>query len=135
MSYLNGRIVATDECAREARQPRLIRAQMSSKRLPLQEIIIRNISCSGIGAASRGLPPIRGEEIKISLSHSEDASGIVSWVNGLSFGVKLDQELDLEALVATMQRLQEIRNVSADWEVRRHHQAAPTASALNLRRV
>lgn len=134
MSYLGGPILAADDCDRAPRLRRLICAQMSSERLGLQDIIIRNLSRFGLSAASRGLPPAQGEQITIALPHGEKTAGAVKWVEGLSFGVKLNQKLDLEALATAQQRLREMGHTAADWEVRRLHRVAPAAPA-NLRRL
>ena len=132
MSYLGGRILATDDRDRMTRLRRLICARMSSKRLPLQNIVIRNISRCGMSAASRGLAPTEGEEIRITLPHGEQAAGVVRWVKGLSFGLRLDQELDLTALV--LQRVQQISSESAHWEVSRFHRVEHV-DISNLRQI
>lgn len=134
MSYLGGPILAAEGCDRTPRLRRLICARMSNQRLGLQDIVIRNISRFGLSAASRGLPPTQGERITIALPHGEKTAGTVKWVEGLSFGIKLDQELNLEALASALQRLRDIGHTSADWEVRRLHRIAPAAPA-NLRRL
>lgn len=127
MSYLDSKIVAADDCVRAPRQRRLIRARMFNDRLPAQDILIRNISCQGIGAASRGLPPMKGEKLSVLLPHHEEITGLVRWVDGLSFGIDLDRDLDPQALADTIKRQNELAGASTDWEVRRLHRV-PTQS-------
>lgn len=121
MSYLNNKIVAADDSAREPRQRRLARAQMFNDRLPGVDILIRNISGRGIGAASRGLPPLKGEKLSILLPHHEKVTGLVRWVDGQSFGFELDRDLNLNALADYLQNQIKMDGASPDWEVSRLH--------------
>ncbi|HVR90207.1 MAG TPA: PilZ domain-containing protein [Novosphingobium sp.] len=136
MSHLDGKIVAADDCAREPRQRRLIRARMFNDRLPGVDIIIRNISGRGIGAASRGLPPVKGEKLSILLPHHEEVTGLVRWVDNLSFGFELDLDLDLQALRDAIQRQIGMDSASKDWEVRRLHRGvAKSVDPSTFRRI
>lgn len=121
MSYLDNKFVAADDSTREPRRRRLVSAQMFNDRLPRVCILIRNISDHGIGAVSRGFPPLKGENLSILLPHHEEVTGLVRWVNGLSFGLELDRDLDLHALANALQNQIKMDGASTDWEVSRLH--------------
>ena len=136
MSYIDGNIVAADASGREARQRRLIRAQMCSDRLPQQDIIIRNLSPRGIGGASRGLPPMQDEKVAVLLPDGQNITGWISWIDGQSFGIKLDRDLDLQSLAASIQRINELTDASTTWEVKRLHRVTtPRVDTSKLRKV
>lgn len=117
MSYLDNKIVAADDSAREPRQRRLVRARMFNDRLHEVDIIIRNISGRGIGAASKGRPPLKGERLSILLPHHQEVTGLVRWVDGLSFGFEMDCDLNLQVLADAIQHQMEIDGGSTGWEV------------------
>ena len=135
MSYLDSKFVAADGCDRDSRQRKLIRAQMFRKQLPEQSIIIRTVSRRGIGANSQGCPPIKGEEIVILLPFCEEMTGVVRWVDGSSFGVALDRDLDMETLTRVIQHHIEMNTVKSDWEVRSLHRVPAAVASSKLRRV
>ena len=137
MSYPINKIVAADASARELRQRRLVRAQIFNDRLPGVCILIRNISGHGIGAASRGLLPLKGEKLSILLPHHEEVTGLVRWVYGESFGVELDHDLNLHALADALQNQIRMDGASTDWEVSRLHRVVtqsvdPTTSRRSV---
>lgn len=136
MSYLDGNIVAADASVREPRQRRLVCAQMHSDRLPQQDIIIRNLSLRGIGGASRGLPPMQDERVVVLLPDGQNNTGMISWIDGLSFGIKLDRDLDLQSLAASILRTNELTDASTNWEVKRLHRVTtPRVDISKLRKI
>ena len=136
MSYLDGNIVAADASGREPRQRRLVRAQMYSDRLPQQDIIIRNLSLRGIGGASRGLPPMQDERVAVLLPDGQKVTGSIGWIDGLSFGIRLDLDLDLQSLAASIQRTNELTDASPNWEVKRLHRVTtPRVDISKLRKI
>ena len=135
MSRWDGKIVVAER-TRKPRQCRLFRARMFNDRLPGVDIIIRNISDRGIGAVSRGSPPMKGETFSILLPHCEEATGLVRWVDNLSFGFELDLDSDFQALRDAMQRQIETDAASNAWEVRRLHRGvAKLVNATTFRKI
>ena len=136
MSYLDGKIIAGRTSAREPRQRRLVRAQMYRDRLPLNDIIIRNLSLRGIGGASRDILPILDERVAVLLPDGQNITGWISWIDGQSFGIKLDRNLDLQSLAASIQRKNDITDASPNWEVKRLHRVTtPRVDPSMLRKV
>jgi hypothetical protein len=110
------------DLVREARERRLIRAEMRSDRLPPHDILIRNVSSRGLGANSRGtLPPIAGEQVLIRLPDGQMVEARVRWTVGMGFGVELDSPINLPALFAAMQRLKDLADIGATFEVKSRH--------------
>lgn len=70
---------------------------------------------------------MKGEKLSVRLPHHEDITGLVRWVDGMSFGIDLDRDLDPQAVVDIIQRQNELASASTDWEVRRLHRV-PTQS-------
>ena len=136
MSYMDGNIVAANASGREARQRRLIRAQVCSDRLTPHDIIIRNLSLRGIGASSLGLPPMQDEKVTVLLPDGQNITGWISWIDGQCFGIKLDRDLDLQSLAASTQRANELTCVSTAWEVKRLHRVTtPRVDTSKLRKI
>ena len=79
---------------RENRTHMVMHAAMSSERLNPQEILVRNISASGIGARARGAPPHIGEQIVIAFDGIGRYQASVRWVSGNLFGAELTQRID-----------------------------------------
>lgn len=136
MSFIDSSIVAADECARERRQIRLIRATIFNSRLGNQDIVIRNLSLRGIGAVTKGLPLKAGERITVYFPVDYDANGTVCWVNGDSFGVALDREISPQVLVDFIVRQNEKAAQAPQWEVERMHKVVtPRVDPLKLRKI
>ena len=136
MSYLDGKIIAGRTSAREPRQRRLVRAQMYRDRLPLNDIIIRNLSLRGIGGASRDILPILDERVAVLLPDGQNITGWISWIDGQSFGIKLDRDLDLQSLAASILRTNELTDASTNWEVKRLHRVTtPRVDISKLRKI
>ncbi len=110
------------DIVREARERRLIRAEMRSDRLSPHDILIRNVSGRGLGANSRGtLPPIAGELVTIRLPDGQMVQAHVRWTEGMGFGVELDSPINLAALFAAIQRLKDLADTGATFEVKSRH--------------
>lgn len=136
MSFMDSSFVPEDAETREVRQRKLIRASFFSDRLTSQDMVIRNISARGIGAVTKGKAPLLGEKITVSLPVNYQAVGVVSWVKGDSFGMALDQEINLQVLTDFIASQNEKATVTTDWEVKRLHRVVtPHVDPSKLRIV
>ncbi len=135
MSYM-APIPPTDQVVREQRQPRIIRARLIHRDGEVQEIVIRNVSPTGLGGSARGPAPVRGERIMVVLPGEQEVTGLVRWFGGHTFGMQLDMPLDLEALALALQRQAHVAQVSGEWKVEnRHRVITPMADPSRIRRV
>lgn len=129
-------IIPIDQVARAVRQPHIIRARLAHRDGELQDIVIRNISETGIGASARGPAPVRGERVTVRLPGDQEVSGLVRWYSGHTFGMVLDAPLDKEALAQALQRQAHVAQVSGEWRVEnRHKVVSPQSDPLRIRRV
>ncbi len=129
-------IQPADQITREQRQPRIIRARLVHRDGEVQDIVIRNVSPTGLGASARGPAPVRGEQVLIVLPGEQEVTGVVRWFGGHTFGMKLDQPLDLEALGRALQRQAHVAQVSGEWKVEtRHRVVTPMSDPSRIRRV
>ena len=136
MSYLGCDIVPAGASARDPRQRRFVRAQMSSDRMPQHDIVIRSLSLRGIGGASRNFRPRHNEKVAVLMSDGQNITGWISWVDGQSFGIKLDHDLDLQSLAACIQHTNALTSASTEWEVKRLHRVTtPRVDASKLRKI
>lgn len=112
---------------RAPRQRTLIRAVLGGMDMPDQDVIIRNISEYGMGIASRGFAPDRGETVTITLPSGIALKAQVRWVNDKAFGVQLFEELDVRQLGLSTQRRHTRPTGSAiDWRMEdRYRQEEP----------
>lgn len=78
---------------RDARLKKLLVAKMESDRLKPQRITIRNLSAFGLSCRAVH-PPQLGETVTITLGHFGDVAGLVRWVKGRHFGIRLSSEID-----------------------------------------
>lgn len=78
---------------REVRKKRFLVAKMESDRLKPQKVIIRNLSQFGLSCRAV-FPPEVGEKMMFTLGQFGEVPGIVRWVRGGQFGVRLDVEID-----------------------------------------
>lgn len=78
---------------RDERRGHILTATMYNKRLREQTIIIRNMSSRGIGARTRDILPMEGEEVFVLLDGHE-LVGRVRWVQGDRFGIYLRDPID-----------------------------------------
>lgn len=106
---------------REPRERRLLKGHMQTDRLPAFEIVIRNISARGLCATCKGLPPIVGESAEILLPDNRTVGAITRWTNDQVFGVEFEEPINLAILMDTLQRLRDIAERSASWEVKSKH--------------
>ncbi|WP_260926946.1 PilZ domain-containing protein [Novosphingobium sp. 9] len=83
----------------EPRQRTLIKALLSGRDLPEQEVIIRNVSAHGMCIAPQVAMPSAGEEVSLRLPSSLRIRGAVCWSDGKTFGVELERELDIKDLM------------------------------------
>ena len=123
--------------AREQRERRLIRAELQSERLPPHDILIRNISAHGIGAASRtGNPPSLGERVWVRLPDGQTIAGVIRWVSAQDFGIALDAAIPLPELFASLQKLKQNAVAGASFEVKSRHRVTTwRPNAELMRRV
>lgn len=129
-------IVPEHQVARPQRQPRIIRARLVHRDGEVQDIVIRNVSEIGLGASARGPAPVRGEHVTVVLPGEQEATGIVRWYGGHTFGMQLDHPLDLEALGRALQRQAHVAQVSGEWKVEtRHRVTTPMSDPSRIRRV
>ncbi len=125
-----------DQIVREVRQPRIIRARLIHRDGEVQDIVIRNVSHTGLGASARGPAPVRGERVAVVLPGEQEVTGIVRWYGGHTFGMQLDTPLDLEALGRALQRQAHVAQVSGEWKVEtRHRVLTPQQDPSRIRRV
>ncbi len=109
---------------RETRERRLLRGVMRTERLPAFEVVIRNISASGLCATCRDLAPLVGETAEIQLPDGRTVGAVTRWVTGQVFGIAFDVPIDLESLVMTLQRLRDLAERNSSWEVKSKHRVA-----------
>ncbi|MFM9937629.1 MAG: PilZ domain-containing protein [Novosphingobium sp.] len=129
-------IPPTDQVVREVRQPRILRARLIHRDGEVQDIVVRNVSDSGLGASARGPAPVRGERIVVVLPGEQEVTGIVRWFGGHTFGMQLDSPLDLDALALALQRQAHVAQVSGEWRVEnRHRVTTPYTDPSRIRRV
>ncbi|OYU37022.1 PilZ domain-containing protein [Novosphingobium sp. PASSN1] len=122
--------------ARELRERRLLRGLMRSERLPTFDVVIRNISCGGMSATCKGLPPLVGETVEIQLPDNRQVSGTARWVSEQVFGIAFDEPINLGALFDTIQRQRELAERNASWEVKSKHRVTDFRPDLaRMRRV
>lgn len=129
-------IVPENQVVRAQRQPRIVRARLVHRDGEVQDIVIRNVSETGLGASARGPAPVRGERVTVVLPGDQEVTGIVRWFGGHTFGMQLDCPLDLEALGRALQRQAHVAQVSGEWKVEtRHRVTTPTYDPSRIRRV
>lgn len=124
MSDIPGAFIAAEVRERELRHRRLMMARISSPRIIDQDIVIRNISQRGLGAATQGIFPALGEQLVVKLPDGQALTGIVRWADGPSFGLALDIELNPEDL-ADVKSKALVKGSAPTWEVSHLHRVAP----------
>ena len=124
------------EQVRNPRESRLIRAQMRGRNGQVQDIFVRNLSRFGIGARASKLAPGKDETVTVLLPGGLEVSGSVRWRSGQHFGVKLDEELELEMVSEEMRRQKNAQVAESSWDVSWLHKVTtPHADTSRLRRV
>lgn len=86
------------KAARETRHTKLLVAQMESRHLAPQRIIIRNLSPFGLSCRAVN-PPMEGDLVTVTLGDFGNYSGKVRWVDGGYFGLQTSTELDIISMV------------------------------------
>ena len=100
-----------------------------------QEIVIRNISRRGLGAATQGAFPTVGDCLVIKLPTGPTITGVVRWADGPSFGLSLDVDMDTDSL-ADVKKALRMPAAEPGWEVSRLHRVVtPRIEPSKLRRV
>ena len=79
---------------RDPRGMRMLAAMMSFGDCPAQRIIVKDLSCRGLGARATRYPPPVGMIVTISFSQGTTLTGQVRWASGNRFGALLDQEIN-----------------------------------------
>lgn len=121
---------------REHRERRLLRGQMQTERLSAFEIVIRNISARGLCATCKALPPLPGEAAELLLPDKRLVTATVRWVSEQVFGVEFDQPIDLGMMMDTLQRIRDLAEQAASWEVKSKHRVSDHRPDLaSLRRI
>ncbi len=129
-------IQPVDQVLRAARQPRIVRACLIHRDGEIQDIVVRNISETGLGASARGPAPVRGERVTVRLPGDQEVTGLVRWYSGHTFGMLLDGPLDMDALARALQRQAHVAQVSGEWRVQsRHRVVTSQADPARIRRV
>jgi PilZ domain len=135
MSFMSPNVPA-EQIMRAVRQPRIIRARLAHRDGEVQDIVVRNVSETGIGASARGPAPVRGERVTVRLPGDQEVTGLVRWYSGHTFGMMLDAPLDMEALGRALQRQAHVAQVSGEWRVEnRHKVVTPQSDPSRIRRV
>ena len=135
MSDMSGSFVDASWRERDHRHPRMMLARIEGGRMRGQDIVIRNISKRGLGAATQGIFPFVGENLTVKLPTGPTISGAVRWTDGPSFGLLLDIEMDPDSLAAMKRKLQ-VHAAETKWEVSRLHRViTPIVEQSKLRRV
>ena len=100
-----------------------------------QDVVVRNISKRGLGAATQGLFPFVGEHLIVKFPAGLSISGTVRWAEGPSFGISLDNEIDPGEL-AQMRSKARMPAAESQWEVSRLHRViTPAVEPSKLRRI
>ena len=135
MSFMSS-IPPNDQVVRSARQPRIIRARLLHRDGEEEDVVVRNVTPTGLGASARGPAPVRGERVTVVLPGNQQVTGVVRWFSGRTFGIQLDHPLDLDALGIALQRQAHVTQASSAWHVEnRHRVVTPMADPSRIRRV
>jgi len=135
MSFLNHAFVRAEERVRQLRHNRVIYARLVDCSQTSRDIIVLNVSKNGVRAYSRKAPKV-GAKISIVLDDKSPLPGEVRWVKGQAFGIRLDQQVDIDWLDSLIQQKRAANAEQAKWEVDRLHRVAtPAPQPTFLRRV
>lgn len=103
---------------RDPRERRLQKGHMQTDRLPVFEIVIRNISSRGLCATCMGAPPVVGEFAEIQLPDNRTVMATVRWTNDKVFGVVFEDPINLGAMMDILQRLLDLAEQNAKWQAK-----------------
>lgn len=120
MTFVDGDKVS-DTTNREDRRSHLVRGTMRLADQTVLPIVVRNISARGLGVNCKDKPPARGQAVVITLPGSPDLDGVVRWVRGSDFGVRLSDAVDIEQLAAAIRREMARLKEEATWKVASLH--------------
>ncbi len=121
----------TNEVGRLVRQHRLLKGSMRYGD-DEQEIVIRNLSMRGIGAATNGGVPPVGSDVTVRLPDGHIVDGQVRWSAGRNFGIAVSSDVPVEAQKAEPAPLQPDSN----WlVVSRQQIPMPPTNESKLRRL
>jgi hypothetical protein len=125
---------------RPLRLRKLLRATLRDSRGRESEVLVRNVSASGLGATTKDTPPARGERVSIDLAPLGLIVGEVRWTKGNGFGLALDHSIDVATLGAALKARAEGErplDTRGDlWEIEsRHRVVTPRTDPSRLRRV
>jgi len=125
-----------DQTVRDARQPRIISARLVMRSSEQQDVVIRNISSTGLGARTKGPAPARGERVTVILPGDQILNGTVRWFARNSFGLELDTPLSPEALAEALQHKAHVAQMNGEWHVEpRHRVLNPNVNPSRIRPV
>ena len=119
---------------RPVRQRVLIRAAMHAAGLPAQDVIVRNVSERGMCISTRGEMPRVKETVRLSLPCGLARAGTVRWIEGSTFGVELDEAIDLAFLGLSTQRRHAGLGRDLSWRLQGHFQSMQPEHRPLLRR-
>ena len=126
----------TDQAVRDTRQPRIVSARLVLRGGEQQDIVIRNISSTGLGARTKGPAPARGERVTVILPGDQILNGTVRWFTRNSFGLELDTALSPQALADALQHKAHVAQMNGEWHVEsRHRVYTPQLNPSRIRRV
>ena len=75
---------------RARRRRTLVKVQLRNSRNEVQDIMVQDISSTGLRATARSTPPNIDEVVNVQLPDSNVLWGLVRWVEGNQFGVEFD---------------------------------------------
>lgn len=80
--------------ARTARTARMFSGTLRGEGIPPQNIVVRNLSPTGLSARSNATPPPVGTAVILALGAFDDVDATVLWVRAERFGVQFATEID-----------------------------------------
>lgn len=135
MSFMTP-ISQTGGTVREVRQARIIRARLLHPNGVAEDVVIRNVSPSGLAVSKRNASYEPGERVHLLLPGDQKVSGIVRWCDSWTFGLKLDEPLDLRALGRAVQLKTYETLQTTEWTVdNRLYRSSAQIDPGRIRRV
>jgi hypothetical protein len=135
MSFMEDHFPA-DQAVRDTRQPRIVSARLVLRSGEQQDIVVRNISSTGLGARTKGAAPARGEQVTVILPGNQVLTGTVRWFTRNAFGLELDAPLAPEALAEALQHKAHVAQMNGEWHVEsRHRVYTPQVNSSRIRPV
>ncbi|MCB2060167.1 MAG: PilZ domain-containing protein [Novosphingobium sp.] len=75
---------------RARRRRTLVKVELHNSRNELQDIMVQDVSFTGLRATARNTPPQPDEMVTVRMPDSQVLWGLVRWVDGNQFGVEFD---------------------------------------------